>query len=65
MMEVRIDRENCGNCMLCVEVCPEIFESRESQAEVLFDMVPPAFAEDCCTAALDCPTGAIELVGGT
>ena len=62
MMEVRIDRENCSNCMLCVEVCPEVFEMRESQVETFFEEVPPAFEEGFEEAAAICPTQAIEMM---
>ena len=60
-MEVCIDRENCGNCLLCVDTSPEVFELRESEVEVICENVPPAFQADCRYASEIGPTQAIEI----
>ena len=60
-MEVSIDRDCCSNCMLCVEVCPEVFELRESRVGVLNESVPPAFEVNCSEAVELCPTRALEV----
>jgi ferredoxin len=61
MMKVEIDRDSCNDCLLCVEVCPEVFGVRDSRAVLLLEEVPAASVEGCNAARAFCPTHAIEL----
>lgn len=60
-MEVVIDRENCGNCQLCAEACPDVFEMRDGETAILHEYVPLDFQDDCRLAAEECPTRALEV----
>lgn len=59
-MKVRIDREGCIACGLCIEVCPEVFrfaedglsEVYEEPTEDVYDQVKEA-AESCPVAVID------------
>ena len=61
MVKIKIDSESCNGCMTCVEVCPELFGSRESGIEIIAKEVPAEFTDKCHFAAGLCPKGAIEL----
>ena len=60
-MEVRIDREYCSSCMLCADICPELFELEESSILVRSETVPLELEEDCQEAYDQCPVEALEL----
>ena len=66
MAEIKINRERCKGCLLCVTVCPKkkIDVSKKSNAMGLF---PVEFSDDskectgCAFCALVCPDCAIEV----
>jgi len=60
-MKVSIDQTICCNCMLCVEICPEIFELGESHVGITSETVPPELSKACFTACDECPLRAIKL----
>ena len=61
MVNIKVDSEKCTGCMACVEVCPEFFFQKKSQAEIVAVEVPPELVDKCHFAAGICPTAAIEL----
>jgi len=61
-MKVTIDEDACASCVLCVDVCPEVFDTNdEGIAIVKTNPVPPESEESCRDAADQCPTGAILI----
>ena len=53
--------EDCINCGLCADLCPEVFQLADERAIVILDEIPPEH-EDCCREAADeCPSDAIEI----
>ena len=58
-MKVKVDKDACIGCSLCVSTCPEVFKMDGDKAVVIGSTVPKA-AEDCSKkAAEECPTTAI------
>lgn len=62
-MEVAINRGNCGNCQLCADACPEVFDVQQGEIAILCEDVPLAFETDCLYARDACPEHAIEVSG--
>jgi ferredoxin len=61
-MRVRIDKDLCSACEMCVDACPEVFELDDNdQAQVIVDPVPPELEEACREAAEQCPSEAIVI----
>ena len=55
-MKVKVDKELCIGCGVCVQTCPEVFEfDDDSKAEV----VGECNGCDCEDVADSCPTEAI------
>lgn len=60
-MKVRIDKELCTGCELCVNTCPDIFEMQGDTAGTKVEIVPEAAEDDVRQAAEDCPVSAIII----
>jgi len=73
-IKVRIDRDQCIADMVCVSLCPDVFEMNEedgkSQIKVQFRVDPsnlaegvvPADLEECVRAAAEaCPVAIIHI----
>ena len=60
-MKVKVDRDVCTGCELCVDTCPEVFEMDDDIAKEKVKVVPEDL-EDCAReAAENCPVEAIEV----
>ena len=60
-MKVRVDKETCIGCNLCVQTCPQIFKMDGDKAIAYVNSVSDG-DEDCCRQAADeCPVEAIII----
>ncbi len=58
MSEIKVDKEKCIGCGLCVSLCPEVFQlGEDGKAEVK----NPQRGCDIEEAAESCPVGAIKM----
>ena len=60
-MKVKVDKEACTACELCVDTCPDVFEMGEDVATVKVTPVPGNLEECAKDAAESCPTEAIII----
>ncbi len=67
MIEIRINRERCKGCGLCIEFCPSsILEASERMNEKGFNPVAstdPSLCTGCKNCVIVCPDGAIAIYG--
>ncbi len=58
-MLLRVNKEKCIGCGLCVNLCPEVFELADDGKSVTKEGAD--FSKDCVKEAKDgCPVSAIE-----
>ena len=62
-MKVKIDKEKCINCGMCVEIAPLVFESIEGESTVRteVDFTNKEVQDQTSEAVASCPVGAIEI----
>jgi ferredoxin len=53
--------EDCVSCVLCVDICPDVFEMGDQLAQVKFDKIPAQFEKAVQQAADECPVSAIAI----
>ena len=56
---IKIDKEKCNGCGLCVSICPEVYKMEDDKAVVSVSVVPKDVEDTCKKAADDCPVTAI------
>lgn len=58
---VKVNKEKCIGCGLCVSFCPEVFELKDEGKSSVKDGVDFEKNKDCIQNAKEsCPAGAIE-----
>lgn len=60
-MKVKVDKDLCIGCGLCVSTCPEVFKMEEDKAAVIGTSVPKDAEENCKKAVEECPVTAIII----
>lgn len=60
-MKVKVDRDACTGCELCVDTCPEVFEMVDDLAKEKVKVVPEDLEDSAREAAEGCPVEAIEV----
>ena len=60
-MKVKVDRDACTGCELCVDTCPDLFEMDDDLAKEKMSVVSEDL-EDCAKEAAEgCPVEAISI----
>lgn len=60
--KVRVDKNACIGCGLCVDICPSVFDlDPQGLSEATIATVDPSFNNSLKKAANACPTNAIAL----
>ncbi|MBQ6706838.1 MAG: ferredoxin [Clostridia bacterium] len=62
-MEVKINREGCISCGLCIETCPEVFQFADDGLAEVIAPPAPSNEEAVREAAGGCPVNVIETEG--
>lgn len=61
MGNLKVNKEKCIGCGLCVSLCPEVFELEENGKSKLKNNADLKKNRDCIKGAKEsCPIGAIE-----
>ncbi|MBM3211906.1 ferredoxin [Candidatus Poribacteria bacterium] len=60
-MKVKVDRDLCTGCELCIDACPDVFEMYEDLCRAKVKVVPEDLEDDVREAAEDCPVEAIII----
>jgi 2-oxoglutarate ferredoxin oxidoreductase subunit delta len=65
--KIKIDKERCKGCMLCVDVCPqhalELTEKVNKKGQRYVILKFPEKCNRCGLCAIMCPDCAIEITG--
>ncbi|NQV00216.1 MAG: ferredoxin [Parcubacteria group bacterium] len=58
-MKIKIDKEKCLGCGVCINLCPKVFELEDGKSKIK-DEVDLEKNKDCIKEAIDsCPVSAI------
>jgi len=58
-MKIKIDKQKCLGCGVCINLCPEVFELKDGKSEIK-EKVDLEKNKDCIKEAIDsCPVTAI------
>jgi len=58
-MKIKIDKQKCLGCGVCINLCPEVFELKNGKSEIK-EKVDLEKNKDCIKESIDsCPVGAI------
>jgi ferredoxin len=60
MKKVKIDKQKCLGCGVCISLCPEVFELKDGKSKIK-EKADLKKYKDCIKEAIDsCPTQAIS-----
>jgi len=58
-MKIKIDKQKCLGCGVCINLCPEVFELKDGKSKIK-EEVDLEKNKDCIKEAIDsCPVSAI------
>ena len=58
-MKIKIDKQKCLGCEVCINLCPEVFELKDGKSKIK-ENVDLEKNKDCIKEAIDsCPVAAI------
>jgi len=58
-MKIKIDKQKCLGCGVCINLCPEVFELKNGKSEIK-EKVDLEKNKDCIKESIhSCPVGAI------
>lgn len=60
-MRANVDLDYCGECGLCVHLCPEVFQRGGGSIQVVGKSIPVECEGSCKKAQKSCPCEAIGL----
>jgi ferredoxin len=60
-MKVKVDRDLCTGCELCIDTCPDVFEMDDDVAKEKMSKVPADLEDSAKEAADGCPVEAILI----
>ena len=58
-MKVKVDRDLCTGCELCIDISPDVFEMHEDLSRAKVEVVPEDLEDEVREAGEDCPVEAI------
>jgi len=62
-MKLKINKNKCLGCGMCVNMCPEVFEFQNGKSSVKKDTELEKNKDCIVQAAENCPIGAIKITG--
>ena len=62
MVKVKVDKDKCIGCGVCMALAPEVFEiGEDGKSKVKIEDIPGELLEKVKEAAENCPTNSIEI----
>ncbi len=60
-MKIKVDKQKCLGCKVCIRLCPEVFELKDGKSKVK-EKVDFKKHKDCIKKVIDsCPVEAIKI----
>ena len=60
-MKVKVDRDKCLGCAMCLNLCPEVFEFKDGKSQVKKGIDLEKYKKCIQQAAQNCPARAIKI----
>ena len=62
-MKVKVDKNKCLGCGMCISLCPAVFELKNGKSQVKEKTALEKHKDCIKEAAENCPAGAIKITG--